>query len=68
LPRVYSSHNSDYSDGSTQLRGHGVEEESNAFMFEESHFTRKSHFTQEEIKSVENLLHFKQEMKTIVKA
>jgi hypothetical protein len=42
LPRVHSSHNSDYSDGSAQLRGHGVKEKSSAFMFEESNFTKKS--------------------------
>ncbi len=59
LPKVHSSHNLDYSDVSAQLRGHRVKKESSAFMSGESNFTRKSHFTQEEIKSVENLLHFK---------
>jgi len=45
LLRVHSSHNSNCSDGFAQLEGHGVKEESNAFMFRESNFTRVSHLT-----------------------
>ncbi len=68
LPKVHSSHNSDCSDDFAQLEGHGAKEKSNEFIFGESDFTRRSHFAQEEIKSVENLLHFKHDMKTIAKA
>lgn len=59
LLRVHLSHNSDCNNGSAQPRGHGVKEESSAFVSKESNFTKRSHFAQEEIKSVENLLHFK---------
>jgi hypothetical protein len=45
LLRVHSSHNSNCSDGFAQLKGHGVKEESNAFLSRESNFTRKSHLT-----------------------